>query len=550
MMHNSASERYFLYARKSTDTEDKQVRSIEDQLAELREFAKTNHLSIVETFVEKQTAKVPGRPIFNELIKRIEQRHASGIIAWHPNRLSRNSVDTGYLVYMMDQDVLLEIRTPGQSFKNTPNDKFLLNLLCSQAKLENDNKAIDVKRAMRQKAKDGIYPLRAPVGYLNDPLTRKIAVDPKTAPMIREMFERYAGGTSTLRDLKAIFDPKGLRSKSGTLIGLSGYQHILCNAFYHGIFCFADETYEGKHEPLVPKSLFDRVQATMRDRGKPRRTRREPRLYQAMFRCGECGCAITAEIQKGYTYLRCTKKKGTCRQPFLREENAIENVKRVIAEVAMPKHWIDWLEESFQSRRIEEQLHLQEQRDDLRATINAAQQRLDRLTRLYIDNMLSLHEYQRTKAQLIDEKTDAKEKLRAFDSNPTEWLERADTFISRLKEAVSIASTGNPEQQRDFLKEIGSNLKIRDGKIDYEFQPLWKHVVTERRNGKLSRGASATTRRAMRGISSHVPSPGRKSSASTNITGFECILKDKLVALDSLHTLARSRRYSGAQTSL
>ena len=97
------NNKFFLYARKSTDVEDKQVRSIEDQIAELRAFAKQENLTIVETFIEKQSAKIPGRPIFNEMIRRIEQGEANGILAWHPDRLARNSVDGGQLIFLFSK---------------------------------------------------------------------------------------------------------------------------------------------------------------------------------------------------------------------------------------------------------------------------------------------------------------------------------------------------------------------------------------------------------------------------------------------------------------
>jgi len=150
--------KYFLYARKSSEQEDRQVLSIGSQKSELEALAKREKLQIVERLEESYSAKAPGREIFNVMIKRIEKSEAAGIVAWHPNRLSRNFVDTGYLVYLMNQNRLQDIRTPGQSYKNTPNDKFLLNLLCSQAKLENDNKGVDVKHGLRRKVEMSWHP--------------------------------------------------------------------------------------------------------------------------------------------------------------------------------------------------------------------------------------------------------------------------------------------------------------------------------------------------------------------------------------------------------
>src|SRR5262245_7540132 len=123
MSQIASGERYFLYVRKSTDTEDKQVRSIEDQLAELREFASARNLTIVETLVERQTAKTPGRPVFNQMLDRIERGEANSILAWHPDRLSRNSIDGGRLIYLVDQGVIRDMKFPIYTFDATTQGK-------------------------------------------------------------------------------------------------------------------------------------------------------------------------------------------------------------------------------------------------------------------------------------------------------------------------------------------------------------------------------------------------------------------------------------------
>ena len=128
------NNKFFLYARKSTDVEDKQVRSIEDQIAELHTFAKQENLNIIETFIEKQSAKIPGRPIFNEMIKRIEKGEANGILAWHPDRLARNSIDGGRLIFLLDTEKLAGLKFPTFWFEPTPQGKFMLNIAFGQSK--------------------------------------------------------------------------------------------------------------------------------------------------------------------------------------------------------------------------------------------------------------------------------------------------------------------------------------------------------------------------------------------------------------------------------
>ncbi|PIQ92950.1 MAG: hypothetical protein COV69_00505, partial [Parcubacteria group bacterium CG11_big_fil_rev_8_21_14_0_20_39_14] len=136
---NFQTKKFFLYARKSTDTEERQIRSIDDQIAELKELAKKENLEITKIFIEKQTAKEPGRPIFNEMLSRIEKGEAEGILAWHPDRLARNSVDGGKIIWLLDIEKLKELKFPTFWFENTPQGKFMLQIAFGQSKYYVDN---------------------------------------------------------------------------------------------------------------------------------------------------------------------------------------------------------------------------------------------------------------------------------------------------------------------------------------------------------------------------------------------------------------------------
>ena len=195
------NNKFFLYARKSTDVEDKQVRSIEDQIAELRAFAKQNNLNIFEEFIEKQSAKIPGRPIFNEMIKRIEKGEANGILAWHPDRLARNSIDGGRLIFLLDTEKLAGLKFPTFWFEPTPQGKFMLNIAFGQSKYYVDSLSENTKRGLRQKVRRGEYPSFAPIGYINDSRNKTIIVDRKKSKIIKELFELYAKGNSRLEDI-------------------------------------------------------------------------------------------------------------------------------------------------------------------------------------------------------------------------------------------------------------------------------------------------------------------------------------------------------------
>jgi len=186
--------KYFLYARKSTDEDDRQVLSIEAQVVELHEFARKENLEVVKEFVESKTAKAPGRPIFNSMIKEIEACEDVGILAWHPDRLARNSIDGGKIIYLVDKEKIVSLKFPTFWFDSTPQGKFMLNIAFGQSKYYIDNLSENIKRGIRQKLRRGELPGLAPVGYLNELRYHTIVKDPDRWKAVRALFEAYATG--------------------------------------------------------------------------------------------------------------------------------------------------------------------------------------------------------------------------------------------------------------------------------------------------------------------------------------------------------------------
>jgi len=183
MKSPAQASKYFLYARKSTDDEERQLLSIPAQIDELREFAVKEGLVIADVFIESKTAKVPGRDIFNQMLVRVEAGEAQGILAWHPDRLARNAVDAGRVVYLLDRNILDDLKFPTFWFQNTPQGLFMLSIAFGQSKYYVDSLSENTKRGLRQKVRKGECPGQAPLGYVNDRLNKKILLDPKVAPI-------------------------------------------------------------------------------------------------------------------------------------------------------------------------------------------------------------------------------------------------------------------------------------------------------------------------------------------------------------------------------
>jgi DNA invertase Pin-like site-specific DNA recombinase len=222
---NLQTKKIFLYARKSTDEPERQVLSIEAQMFELREYAKKENLNIVREFVESKTAKEPGREIFNEMIASIEKNEAEGILAWHPDRLARNSIDGGRIIYLVDTGKITTLKFPTFWFDPTPQGKFMLSIAFGQSKYYIDNLSENIKRGIRQKLRNWIWPAWAPLGYINDKNARCIAVDKERAKYIKRAFEMYSTGEYPLAQIRKIINSIGLVGKKGKMLSVSNYQH-------------------------------------------------------------------------------------------------------------------------------------------------------------------------------------------------------------------------------------------------------------------------------------------------------------------------------------
>jgi site-specific DNA recombinase len=476
----NTSIKYFIYARKSTDDPKRQIRSIGDQLIELRQLSKQHGCDVIEELFEHRSAKHPGRPVFNEMLRRIEAGEANGILAWNPDRLARNMLDGGRIIHLLDQDKLRDLKFPTYWFENTPQGKFTLAIGFSQGKYYVDSMGENIERGLTNKAKSGIWPQRAPVGYLNDPASRTIIVDPEKAPLVIMAFELYATGDYTLARLQQKINSLGLTGRNISPLSISNYQLLLTNPFYYGIFRFCGETYEGKHEPLIDKKLFDQVQAVMAAKSKPKNPGLKPFLYRGVFRCGECGCFITTELQKGHHYLRCTKRvKKDCSQGYIREERITEQIAVLIASVGIQASDAEWMIEQLEAERATDTHAWQESSATLRTRLNVLEDKLKRLLEGYLAQAISLDEYRAAKTELLGEKQQLKADLAKTEKHHSGWFEPAIQFVKALKEAGLLTTDGTEEQKRDFLKKIGSNPTITEKQIGLMPKEKWKLVVDQ-----------------------------------------------------------------------
>lgn len=347
--------KYCLYARKSTESDERQALSIESQVKEMLQIAEKENLEITEIRREAKSAKDSGnRPVFKELLEDIRLDKFNAILTWAPDRLSRNAGDLGSLVDLMDEKKLLGIRTYGQSFSNSPNEKFLLMILCSQAKLENDNRSINVKRGLRTRCEMGLWPTCPPTGYLKEKRVDhkgKCYIDPERGHIIKQMFERVAYDKWSGRKLYnwLRFDLNFRTALGKKHLSLGNIYRLLENTFYYGPFEYprgSGNWYQGKHDPIISKELFEAVQQQMKNSQLTRRENIEF-AFTKIMKCGLCSSGVSAtekfkKLKGGghnrHVYYGCTKARDkNCKCGYISETDLIKQLQKQIDKLNFKK---------------------------------------------------------------------------------------------------------------------------------------------------------------------------------------------------------------------
>ena len=467
--------KFFLYARKSTEDEDRQVMSIEAQLSELEQFAKREKLRIVERFIESKSAKSPGRVQFNKMIEKIYSfNEPVGILAWHPDRLARNSVDGGQVIYLIDIHKIAALRFPTFWFEPTPQGLFMLQVAFGQSKYYSDNLSENVKRGMRQKLRRGEWLNIAPVGYVNNPKTRNIEPDPVKAKIIHAIYEEFAAGKHSLESARYRLGFFGLVSRSGTVLGKSAVQRILSNPVYTGRIICKGEAYQGNFEPLIGNELFEAVQEQLKQRSKPRKSRHKHDFpFTGLFTCGECGGAITAQYGKGnggtYIYYRCSKKFGKCSQPYMRDELMLKQIRGLLQKVSLPDGWVTAAFAQLERWEEEERGKLQSFAQKQAHTLIEIQSKLDKLVNGFLDGIIEKDAYLKKKDELIKRKIELEQQQTHFGQRVKLWVEPMREWLETARKAGKLAFSQDYPDMKQILEKIGTNRHVKDKEVDVVF---------------------------------------------------------------------------------
>jgi DNA invertase Pin-like site-specific DNA recombinase len=505
---------YFIYCRKSSEAEDRQVLSIESQTRELQQIAGRLGLQVSDILTEAKSAKEPGRPVFNEMMQRLYRGEAAGIICWKLDRLARNPVDGGSIIWAIKQ-YGIRVATPAQSYSHGDDNTILMYMEFGIAQKYVDDLSRNVKRGLKTKIENGWYPGVAPVGYLNstDKITgqRTLIKDPERFRLVRRMWDLMLTGLEGPTRIRARanqdwgFRTRPTRRMGGKPLSKSGIYHLFTNPFYYGWFESprgSGTWHKGKHVPMVTKTEFDRVQALLGRSGIPRPSVHEfP--FTGLIRCGECDSTVTAEekhqllcgncrfkfayrrknacprchtpIEKmvnpkflQYTYYHCTKTNNLlCSQKSVNGEELERQIDQQLSRIQISTRFRDWAIKYLRELHAEESKTRDDNIQARHAAYKGCLQRIDNLVKLKTapqnadGGLLSDEEYARQRTELVNEKTRLEELFQDTGHGVNRWLELSEKTFEFACAARDRFAKGDPGTKKAILASVGSNLTLK-----------------------------------------------------------------------------------------
>ena len=490
MKDTSAKIKYFLYARKSSESEDRQVQSIDDQINRLKKLANDLNLDIKKIYIEAKSAKKPdNRPIFDEMLQRIENNEAQGILCWQINRLSRNPIDSGTIGWLLQQGTLKSIQTIDRQY--LPEDNVLLFSVESGVA---NQFIIDLrkntKRGLQGKLDKGWQNGVAPIGYLNDKENKIIINDPERFSLIRKMWDLMLTGNYTPPKILDVANNEwGLKTRrtkrmGGNPLSRSGIYKIFTSLFYVGIIENNKIQYEGQHEKMITLEEYDRVQMLLGRKGKPRPQHHEF-AFTGSIRCGTCGCLYTAETKKKlikrtgeireHTYYHCTRRttKIKCDQKKNIPVGDLElYIEKEIEKYTILPEFLQWALEGLSKKNdteIEDRTKIYEMQHKALAT---TQRELDELTKMRYRQLINDETFLKEKNTLQGKITQLKENLRETETRADKWLELTEktfSFATYARNAfITAKGKEGLERKKEILLALGKTPIIQAGKLIIE----------------------------------------------------------------------------------
>lgn len=481
---------YVIYARKSSESDDRQAASVEEQVKILKQLARERNLKILRLFTESRSAKAPGRPVFNEMVDLLSNRNdIKGVICWKHNRLSRNPIDTGTLQWIMQTKVIDEIVMPEKIYREIDSD-FMMAIDGAQAQRFIRELKEDTARGVNRKVEMGFAPILAPVGYVNNTGKKQgykdISAHPIYFKLMRNLFELALTGRYTLRDLVVEAKMMGIKNnRANKDISKAQMARVVRNPFYTGKFMYERKLHPGKHPAMLSNDEFDLLQDIVSGRSRPRKQKHDLWFTGIPIMCGECNSHITGEYKtkkykngttQAFIYGRCTKKgKFQCSQAYIPERELKQQVMETLETVKIPQSFVEWAIKWLKETNDSQKDIREAKYKALKFNYEDSVSKLDRLLNLKLENLISDAEFSEKKDKLTNFKNSIQKQLLKLNTHIDEWSELTAKTFDFASTAMDKFETGDTATRRTILMAIGSNLTLFNKKLTFEARtPFFK----------------------------------------------------------------------------
>ncbi len=454
---------YFAYARVSTPRQGQGV-SLQEQRAAIERYSAVHGLEITHWFEEKESASQTGRPAFDQMLRLLRLKKAEGVIIHKIDRSMRNQQDWADVGKLVDAGVEIHFATENVDLK-TVAGRLSADIQAVVAMHYSRNLREEVKKGLYGRLKQGFYPFRAPIGYLDQGAAKAKVVDPVRRSLIQQTFKLYSSGRFSLPDLTMEMHGRGLRNRGGGPVTMSGLVTILKNPFYVGLMRIekTGQTFPGIHEPLISTHVFETTQATLAGK-RPDRSRSYLFTYSRIARCRTCGYSLIAERQKGHVYYRCHdrpfKSPAQCPRTSIREEQLDEAVLSRLREIDLSENELALARAYLEERKKERETNRIATSHALRLQLDQIQSRLEKLTDALVDGAIDRGVFQHKQDALLLDQTRIKEKVVEIEKGACAALASIEKTVELAKDPSILYKGALPEKKREFLKTLLSNLTV------------------------------------------------------------------------------------------
>lgn len=480
--------KYIIYCRKSTDTEDKQLLSLDAQERELLEIANKNNLEVVKILRESMSAKNVGRPVFAEMIRMILTGEADAILCWKIDRLARNMIDGGNIIDLLGKGIIKEIRTYESIHLPTEN-AILLAVNFGSANQYSRDLSVNVKRGNREKLNRGEWPNFAPIGYLNDKINKTIIVDKARAKYIIKAFELYATGGYGINDLVKILYEEGFRTRSGKKVYKNQMERIIKNPFYAGLMLRENKLYKGNHQPLISVSMLEKIKRVANDRSRPRaKTHFFP--LRGFLKCENCGCLITASKKKGHDYYYCTNGKKICdesKKGYIRENSIYEEIAGIFKNLYFSEAKIELMYQAAKERLDSNSGYQETALNNLKNDLESLRTKESKLLDVFLSEQITKEIYDAKILEIRNNKIIIENQINQLEkSRPSFTLEPIKNLFLQGNKSSKEFLEGDEYQKREIVKNLLWNLAIKDKKIlKIQYKTPFDIIAKSPKNGTI-----------------------------------------------------------------